>query len=239
MVYVRLVTDWPPLNLWQLGYYPAPCNPGQVKLHYDRKKGQSCLFLSRKLRFLDICSEMLMFNQSVVVSVLFYAAVIWGGSNRNKDARKRHNHKQITSWVLLWSRHEIFNVSPLTQQGAKMSSYNNRQPIESSVTLLPRADKQTDAYWLQCLGHLFMFINEIGSYLQSFANMPKRVCSLSKLDCDCLETGCPLKCDLYCHLFSWKWSPRDSDYCTCNLLGDQLVNATTFSSIGSWMQNKK
>lgn len=134
---------------------------------------------------------------------------------------------------------QAWNVSPLTQQGAKMSSYNSRQPVESSVTLLPRADKQTDAYWLQCLGHLFMFINEIGSYLQSFANMPKRVCSLSKLDCDCLETGCPLKCDLYCHLFSWKWSPRDSDYCTCNLLGDQLVDATTFSSIGSWMQNKK
>lgn len=37
-----------------------------------------------------------------------------------------------------------------------------------------------------------MFINEIGSYLQSFANV----------------------------------------------LGDQLVDATTFSSIGSWMQNK-
>ncbi|XP_051811082.1 ATPase family AAA domain-containing protein 2-like isoform X2 [Acanthochromis polyacanthus] len=51
------------------------------------KKGQSRLFCLRRLRSLDICSKMLqMFYQSVVASVLFYAAVCWGGSIKNKDA---------------------------------------------------------------------------------------------------------------------------------------------------------
>ena len=53
------------------------------------KKGQSRLFYLRRLRSLDICGEMLqMFYQSVVASVLFYAAVCWGGSIKNKDARR-------------------------------------------------------------------------------------------------------------------------------------------------------
>lgn len=53
------------------------------------KKGHSRLFFLRKLRSLDICSKMLqMFYQSVVASVLFYAAVCWGGSIRHKDARR-------------------------------------------------------------------------------------------------------------------------------------------------------
>ncbi len=53
------------------------------------RKGQSRLFLLRRLRSLDICRKMLqMFYQSVVVSVLFYAAVCWGGSIKHKDARR-------------------------------------------------------------------------------------------------------------------------------------------------------
>lgn len=43
----------------------------------------------RKLRPLDICGKMLkMFYPSVVAGVLFYAAVCWSGSIRNKDARR-------------------------------------------------------------------------------------------------------------------------------------------------------
>ena len=53
------------------------------------KKGQSRLFFLRRLRSLDICRKMLqMFYQSVVASVLFYAAVCWGGSIKHKDARR-------------------------------------------------------------------------------------------------------------------------------------------------------
>lgn len=53
------------------------------------KKGQSRLFFLRKLRSFNICSKMLqMFYQSVVASVLFYAAVCWGGSIRHRDARR-------------------------------------------------------------------------------------------------------------------------------------------------------
>ena len=53
------------------------------------KKGQSHLFFLRKLRSLNICSKMLqMFYQSVVASVLFYAAVCWGGSLGKKHAKR-------------------------------------------------------------------------------------------------------------------------------------------------------
>ena len=45
------------------------------------KKGQSRLFFLRKLRSFDVCKEMLlMFYQSVMASMLFYAAVCWGGN---------------------------------------------------------------------------------------------------------------------------------------------------------------
>ena len=53
------------------------------------KKGQSRLFFLRKLRSLNICNKMLqMFYQSVVASVLFYAAVCWGGSLGKKQAKR-------------------------------------------------------------------------------------------------------------------------------------------------------
>ena len=47
-----------------------------------------CFFL-RRLRSFDMCSRMLrMFYQSAVASVLFYAAVCWGGSMMDKDAKR-------------------------------------------------------------------------------------------------------------------------------------------------------
>ena len=50
------------------------------------KKGQSGLFFLRKLRSFDVCKEMLlMFYQSVMASVLFYAAVCWGGNMSKRD----------------------------------------------------------------------------------------------------------------------------------------------------------
>ena len=53
------------------------------------KKTQSRLFFLRRLRSFDVCSRMLhMFYQSAVASVLFYAAVCWGGSVMDKDAKR-------------------------------------------------------------------------------------------------------------------------------------------------------
>ncbi|XP_060781055.1 uncharacterized protein LOC132888977 [Neoarius graeffei] len=51
------------------------------------KKGQSRLFSLRKLGSFNVCSKLLlMFYQSVMASVLFYAVVCWGGSIRRRDA---------------------------------------------------------------------------------------------------------------------------------------------------------
>lgn len=53
------------------------------------KKGQSRLFFLRRLRSIDVCGKLLqMFYQSVVASVLFYGAVCWGNSLKQKDKRR-------------------------------------------------------------------------------------------------------------------------------------------------------
>ena len=45
------------------------------------KKGQSRLYLLRRLKSFNVCSKLLvMFYQSIVASVLFYAVVCWGGA---------------------------------------------------------------------------------------------------------------------------------------------------------------
>ncbi|KAI4891122.1 hypothetical protein NFI96_002470 [Prochilodus magdalenae] len=51
------------------------------------KKAQSRLYFLRRLGSFRICQELLlMFYQSVVASVLFYAVVCWGGSISRRDA---------------------------------------------------------------------------------------------------------------------------------------------------------
>ena len=53
------------------------------------RKGQSRLFFLRRLRSIDVCSEMLqMFYHSVVARVRFYAAVCWGGNMADKNIRR-------------------------------------------------------------------------------------------------------------------------------------------------------
>ena len=53
------------------------------------KKGQSRLFFLRRLRSFDVCGEMLvMFYQSVMASILFYAAVCWGGNITQEDSNR-------------------------------------------------------------------------------------------------------------------------------------------------------
>lgn len=51
------------------------------------KKAQSRLYFLRRLGSFKICQKLLlMFYQSVVASVLFYAVVCWGGSIKKRDA---------------------------------------------------------------------------------------------------------------------------------------------------------
>lgn len=53
------------------------------------KKGLSRLYFLRKLRSFNICSRMLqMFDQSVVASTIFFAAVCWGAGIKAKDSNK-------------------------------------------------------------------------------------------------------------------------------------------------------
>ncbi|KAL2098435.1 hypothetical protein ACEWY4_007642 [Coilia grayii] len=50
------------------------------------RKGQSRLYFLRRLRSFSVCNRhLLMFYQSVMASVLFYAVVCWGGSTRKRD----------------------------------------------------------------------------------------------------------------------------------------------------------
>lgn len=52
------------------------------------RRGQCQLFFFRRLRYFDVCSEILpMFYQPVVASVLFYAIVCWAGNMLNKNTR--------------------------------------------------------------------------------------------------------------------------------------------------------
>ena len=59
------------------------------------KKGQSRLYFLRKLRSFEVCREMLvMFYQAVMASVIFFAAVGWGGNVSKRDST-RLNRLQI------------------------------------------------------------------------------------------------------------------------------------------------
>ena len=53
------------------------------------KKGQSRLYLLRRLKSFNVCSKLLvMFYQSIVASVLFYAVVCWGGGIKAGEQNK-------------------------------------------------------------------------------------------------------------------------------------------------------
>ncbi|KAI5104912.1 hypothetical protein C0J45_4584 [Silurus meridionalis] len=50
---------------------------------------QSRLYFLRRLASFNICKKLLqMFYQSIVVKALFYVAVCWGGSIKNKDGSR-------------------------------------------------------------------------------------------------------------------------------------------------------
>ena len=53
------------------------------------KKGQSRLYLLRRLKSFNVCSRLLyMFYQSVVASILLYAVVCWGGGIKIGERNK-------------------------------------------------------------------------------------------------------------------------------------------------------
>ncbi|KAK3562926.1 hypothetical protein QTP86_011451 [Hemibagrus guttatus] len=60
-----------------------------VNTDYLYKKGQNWLFFLRRLGSHNICKKLLlMFYQSVITSVFFYAVVCWGGSLKSRDATR-------------------------------------------------------------------------------------------------------------------------------------------------------
>ena len=65
------------------------------------KKGQSGLFLLRRLGSSNICRTMLcMFYHSVVVSIIFHAAVCWGSRVKAADAYRLN--KLINKAIFFW-----------------------------------------------------------------------------------------------------------------------------------------
>jgi len=52
-------------------------------------QSQSRMYFLRRLRSFNICNKLLlMFYQSVVASILFYAVVCWGGNSKKRDASR-------------------------------------------------------------------------------------------------------------------------------------------------------
>ena len=65
------------------------------------KKGQSRLFLLRRLKSFNVCSRLLyMFYQSVVSSILLYAVVCWGGGIKAWELNKLNKITKKASSVV-------------------------------------------------------------------------------------------------------------------------------------------
>ena len=78
---------WRLLHCWKF--------EGQVRLDWSEntealyRKGLSRLFFLRRIRSLDVCTRLLrMFYQCLAASVIFFAAVCWGGGIRSGGAIK-------------------------------------------------------------------------------------------------------------------------------------------------------
>ena len=92
------------------------------------KKTQSRLFFLRRLRSFDVCSQMLhMFYQSAVASVLFYAAVCWGSSIRDKDVKRLNKLVKKAGSVLGESPDSLETV-------VERCTHNKRKAIMVSVS---------------------------------------------------------------------------------------------------------
>ena len=90
------------------------------------KKGQSRLFFLRKLRSFDVCKEMLlMFYQSVMASVLFYAAVCWGGNMSKRDTGRLDKLVRKAGSVVGQSLDSLGTVVEKRMQGKLLAIMGN------------------------------------------------------------------------------------------------------------------
>ncbi|KAI4881889.1 hypothetical protein NFI96_006948 [Prochilodus magdalenae] len=99
------------------------------------KKAQSRLYFLRRLRSFRICQKLLlMFYQSVVSSVLFYAVVCWGGSISRRDAGRRDRLVRKAGSVLGL---ELESLTPLAERRAlnKLLNImdNVHHPLHSTI----------------------------------------------------------------------------------------------------------
>ena len=97
------------------------------------RKAQQRLFFLRRLRSFEVCSEMLhMFYQSVVASVLFYAAVCWGGSMTDRNSRRLDRLVKKASSVLGRSLDPLGAVVERRTRSIVQSILeNDRHPLHS------------------------------------------------------------------------------------------------------------
>lgn len=81
---VEIVGNYKYLRVWLDNKLDWTCNTDHLY-----KRGQSKLYLLRRLQSFNICRKLLwMFYQTVVTSVLFYAVVCWGGSTSKKNSNR-------------------------------------------------------------------------------------------------------------------------------------------------------
>ncbi|KAI4878333.1 hypothetical protein NFI96_010154 [Prochilodus magdalenae] len=99
------------------------------------KKAQSRLYFLRRLGSFRICQKLLvMFYQSVVASVLFYAVVCWGGSISRRDAGRLDRLVRKAGFVLGL---ELESLTPLAERRALNKLLNIMEnvhhPLHSTI----------------------------------------------------------------------------------------------------------
>ena len=97
------------------------------------RNGQSHLFFLRRLRFFNVCSDiMCMFYHTVIESALFYAVVCWGSCTTDKNCRRLHKLMKIASSV---TYRKLDLLGTVVEQRMRKKLYsvldNNRHPLHS------------------------------------------------------------------------------------------------------------
>ncbi|KAI4883500.1 hypothetical protein NFI96_024962 [Prochilodus magdalenae] len=118
------------------------------------KKAQSRLYFLRRLGSFRICQKLLlMFYQSVVASVLFYAVVCWGGSISRRDAGRLDRLVRKAGSVLGL---ELESLTPLAGRRALNKLLNNMDnayhPLHSTII---RSSPSKLVAWSDVLALLF------------------------------------------------------------------------------------
>jgi len=98
------------------------------------RRGQSRLFFLRRLRYFNVCSDMIcMFYHTVIESPLFYAVVCWGSCTTDKKCRRLDKLVKKASSVV---GRRLDPLSAVVEQRMRRKLYsvleNNKHPQRSS-----------------------------------------------------------------------------------------------------------